>query len=131
MTGYVKTFKVKVKNNKLKSFRIYDKKLLEKYKASWTKIEDFKSIKLRAWSVYDDRYIKTKIRRYGDNIYTNVSSSNVSEDDIECESFIVNSIDFLLVYDKKYYLQVYLHNYPYKIVKKHITDYLGENLFDD
>ena len=48
MTGYVKTFNVKVKNNKLKSFRIYDKKLLEKYKASWTKIEDFKSIKLSA-----------------------------------------------------------------------------------
>ena len=95
LTGYVKTFKFKAKNNKLKSFRIYGKKLLEKYKANWTKIEDFKSIKLSAWPVYDDRYIKIKIRTYGDNIYINVSSSNVPEDDIECESFIVNySIDF-------------------------------------
>ena len=33
MSGYVKTFKVKDKNNKLMSFRINDKKLLEKYKA--------------------------------------------------------------------------------------------------
>ena len=48
LTGYVKTFKFKAKNNKLKSFRIYGKKLLEKYKANWTKIEDFKSIKLSA-----------------------------------------------------------------------------------
>ena len=131
MTGYVKTFKVEDKNNKLKSFRIYDEKLLEKYKASWTKIEDFKNIKLNAWPVYDDRCTKIKIRTYDSNIYTNFSGSNVPEDDIEFESFIVNSIDFLLVYDKECYLQVHLHNCPYKIVKKHITDYLGENLFED
>ena len=129
MTAYVKTFKVEDKNNKLKSFRIYDKELLEKYKASWTKIEDFKDIELNAQPVYDDRYIKIKIRTYGDNIYTNFSGSNVPEDDIDFESFIVNPIDFLLVYDKEYYL--YLHNFPDKIVKKHITDYLGENLFED
>ena len=33
MSGYVKTFKVEGKNNKLMSFRINDEKLLEKYKA--------------------------------------------------------------------------------------------------
>ena len=37
MSGYVKTFKVKEGNNKLMSFRIDDEKLLEKYKAIWTK----------------------------------------------------------------------------------------------
>ena len=45
MSGYViKTFKVKrgKKDNrdKLISFRLNDEKLLEKYKAIWTKIED-------------------------------------------------------------------------------------------
>ena len=47
MSGYVKTFKVKDgdkdKNNKLMSFRIADEKLLEKYKAIWTKIENLKN----------------------------------------------------------------------------------------
>ena len=38
-------------------------------------------------SVYDNRYIKTKIRRYGDKVYTNFHGLNVLEDDIECESF--------------------------------------------
>ena len=41
MSGYVKTFKFKKGNNKLISFRIDDEKLLENYKAIWTKIEDF------------------------------------------------------------------------------------------
>ena len=60
MSGYVKTFKGKEGTNKLMSFRIDDAKLLEKYKAIWTKIEDLKKIELNALQVDDDRYIKTK-----------------------------------------------------------------------
>ena len=50
------------------------------------------------------------------------------EGDIECESFTVISIDSLLVYEKKYYLQVYLDNCGYKIVSKWMADYLDENI---
>ena len=64
MSGYIKIFKVKDgdedKNNKLMSFRTDDEKLLEKYKAILTKIEEMKNIELNALPVYDDRYIKTK-----------------------------------------------------------------------
>ena len=71
MSGYVKTFKGKKGNNKFMSFRIDDEKLLEKYKAIWTKIENLKNIKLNALPVYDDRHIKTKIRTFGDKVYAN------------------------------------------------------------
>ena len=47
------------------SFCIENEKLLEKYKAIWTKIKDLKNIELNALPVFDDRYIKTKIRTYG------------------------------------------------------------------
>ena len=50
-------------------FRIDDEKLLKKYKAIWTKIEDLKNIELNALPVYDDRYMKTKIRAYDDKLY--------------------------------------------------------------
>ena len=50
-----------------------------------------------ALPVYDDRYIKTKIRTYDDKVYTNFCSLNVPEDGIECESFTVISIGSLLV----------------------------------
>ena len=110
MSGYVKTFKVKDENNKLVSFCIVDEKLLERYIAIWPKIEDLKSIKLNVLSVYDDRYIKTKIRPFSDKFYTNFRGLDVPEDDIKYQSFTIISIDSLLVYDKKYYLQVYLAN---------------------
>ena len=53
------------------------------------------------------------------------------EDDKECESFTVISIDSLLVYENKYYLQVYFDNCAYKIANKQMTDYLNENLSED
>ena len=106
MSGYVKTFNVKDtdkdKNSKLISFHIDDENILEKYKAIWTKIEDLKNIELNSLQVYDDGYIKTKIRLYGDEVYTNFFGLNVEEDDIECESFAVISIDSLFVYKNKF-----------------------------
>ena len=55
MSGYVKTFKVEDKNNKLMSFGIVDETLLEKYKAIWNKTEDLKYIEFNGLPVYDDQ----------------------------------------------------------------------------
>ena len=74
VSGYVKTFNVKEgdkdKSNKLVSFHIDNEKLSEKYKAIWTKTENFKKIELNALRVYDERHLKTKIRTYGNNFYS-------------------------------------------------------------
>ena len=70
-------------------------------------MEDLINIELNVLLVYDDRYIKTKIRTYGDKVYTNFRGLNVPEDDTECESFTVNYIEFMLVFLSKYYLQAY------------------------
>ena len=40
------------------------------------------------------------------------------EDDIKCESFVVISVDSLLVCKNKYYPQVYLDNCSYKIANE-------------
>ena len=72
---YFKTFKNKDgdknKKNKLMSLRIDDDKLLVKNKTISTKIEDLKNIELNDLPVYDNRYIKTKIRSYGNKVYPN------------------------------------------------------------
>ena len=112
------------------SFRIDDEKLLEKCKTIWTKIKDLKNIELNALPVYNDRYIKTEIKIYGDKIHTNFRSFNVSEIDIECGSFTVISIDSLLAYVSKYYLQVYLDNCAYRIANKQMINYIDDNLFE-
>ena len=105
MNGYVKRFKVqtgdKDKNNKLLLFRIDDEKLLEKYKTIWGKIEDLKNIDLNTLPVCGDRYIKTKIRKYCDKVYTSFHGLKLREDNIECKSFTIISTDSLIVYKYK------------------------------
>ena len=41
---------------------------------------------------------------------------------MECEYFTVISIDSLLVYENKFYLQVYLDNFVYTIVNELMAD---------
>ena len=63
--------------------RIDARKLLEKCKTTWTKIEDLQNNELNALPSYDDRFIKTKITTYGDKVYTNFCGLNVLEDGVE------------------------------------------------
>ena len=75
---------------------IEDDKLLEKYKTIWNEIRDLKNIELSAVLVYDGRYIKTKIRTYGDKGYTNFHNLNVPENGVEFESFYNNFYWFFI-----------------------------------
>ena len=79
----------------------------------------------------DDRYRKTKIRTYDDQVYTNFRGLNVLEDSVEHKSFAIISVDSLLIYGNKYYLQVYLYNIcAYKTVNTEMADYVDCNLFE-
>ena len=111
-------------------FRINNEELLGKYQALWTMIEDLKNIELHSSPVYDDIDITTKLRTYGDEIYTKFLGVKMPEDDIEFESFTVISIDSLLVYKNKYYPQVHLDNCAQKIIDKRMINYLDENPFE-
>ena len=84
---------------------------------------------MNASPVLDDRYVKTKIRTCGDKVYTRFCGLNVLEDGVECESFTIISVDSIFVYQSKYYIQVYLDKFAYKIVKTKMIDYLDDNFF--
>ena len=83
---------------------------------------------MNALPVYGNRY-KKKIRTCGDRIYTNLSGLNLPENGVECESFTVISIDFLLIYGKKYCLQVYLDSPAFNTVHTEMLDHLEDNIF--
>ena len=51
------------------------------------------------------------------------------EHGVECESFTIISINSLLAYETKYYLQVDIENCAYKTVHTQTVDSLGDNLF--
>ena len=53
----------------------------------------------------------------------------MSENGVECKCFTVISIDSLLVYKNKYYLQVYSDSCGYKIVDNQMEDYFDDSPF--
>ena len=62
-------------------------------------------------------------------VYTNFLVVNNREDGIECKSFRIICTDSFLVFENKYYPQIFLDNRAYKIVDKQITNYIADDLF--
>ena len=52
----------------------------------------------------------------------------MSEDAVEYKYFTIISMDSQLVYESKYYLQVYLDNCANKIINNQMLYYLDDNL---
>ena len=68
MTGYIKYFE---KGGKYMSFVIKDDDVLDKYNEIWDKIKETLSIKFHSMPVYDEKYIKAKVREFNGVIKTN------------------------------------------------------------
>ena len=70
MTGYINKFD---ENKITMSLMIKDGRLLKNYKKIWKIIEKLMEIDFNTRTTYgdDDKYIKTKIKTYKDNITTN------------------------------------------------------------
>ena len=64
MIGYVRYSD----DNKVMSFKVTDKKLLNKYHKIWEKVEELLNVKFESKPIYgeDDKYIKAKIKSYKD-----------------------------------------------------------------
>ena len=89
MVCYVKHFD----SNKTMSFKVNDNKLLKKYNKIWEEIIDLLNIKFDSQPVYGDgdKYIKTKIKMYGDRVNTNLQDKKVLKENAsyKCLSLIM------------------------------------------
>ena len=74
MVGYVKHFKNNSHgDNKTMSFNVINNKLLKKYNKKWEKTSSLLNKEFDTDPVYgdNDKYMRTKIKQYNDQINTN------------------------------------------------------------
>ena len=120
MIGCVKCFD----SNKSMSFKVSNNKLLKKYNKIWEKVSNLMNIEFDNEPVYDDndKYIKTKIKLYGDKINTNFQGKKIPKENAsyKCLSWIV--LDSVIRANKKYYPQTLLEDCKYEITKKKIEN---------
>ena len=71
-------------SNKRMSFKVSDNKLLKKYNKIWERVSNLLSMKFDSEPVYgdNDKYIKTRIKLYGDKINTNFQGKNTKRKSI-------------------------------------------------
>ena len=89
MTGYVKHFD----SNKTMLLRVTDNKLLKKYTKIWEKVSSLMNIVFDSESIYgdNDKYVKTKIKSYGDKVNTNFQGDKIPQENAsyKCLSLIM------------------------------------------
>ena len=75
MTEYIKYFENGRKNM---SFVFKDDDVVDKYNEIWDKIKETLSIKFHSMPVYDEKYIKAKVREFSGVIKTNFLGDEVT-----------------------------------------------------
>ena len=125
MTGYIKYFENGGKNM---SFVIKDDDVLDKYNEIWDKIKETLSIKFHSMPVYDEKYIKAKVREFNGVIKTNFLGDEIPKENVHYACIACITIDSVMKMEKKNYPQVYLEECKYKIKKIKTSKFINTEL---
>ena len=106
------------------SFKIEDESVNLKYTEIGNKIK--KSLNTRFYSqpIYDDKYIKTKVKTFSSIINTLFSGNEIPEERNHYICIAAICIDSVLKVDKKNYPQVYLEQRKHKIKRRKAVDFI-------
>ena len=112
------------KNSKCINLLVNDKKILEKYFEIWNKIKSLIKKEFNSEPVYNDKYIKIKIKIYNDKVYTNFQHNKMQKDNEYCACLSVIWLDSIFVNsDNEYYPQLFLEKCKYVIKDKRNSEY--------
>ena len=79
--------------------------------------------------MYNDKYIKTKIKIYNDRVYTNFQHNKISRDNEYCACLSVILLDSIFVNsNKEYYPQIFLEECKYAVKDRKIINTINEDL---
>ena len=85
------------------SFKIEYESVYLKYTEIWNKIKDILNVKFHSQPIYDDNYIKTKVKTFDNMINTLFSGDPMPKERNHYVCIAAISIDFVLRVDKKNY----------------------------
>ena len=126
MIGYDKHFD---SNNEM-SFKVSDNNLLKKYNKIWEKVANLLNIEFDSEPVYGDgdKYIRTKIKMYGDRVNTNFRGKKVPKENASYKCLSLIMLDSVIRANKKYYPQILLEECKYVIRKNKMENLINNDL---
>ena len=128
MSGYIKYFENSDKNM---SFMVKDDDVLHKYNEILDIIKNKLTIKFHSEPIYDNKYIKTKVREFHGVIKTNFLGNKIPKENKHCSCLAFTTIDTVMRIKKKNYPQVFLEECKYRMKKTKITKFINAELETD
>ena len=126
MSGWIKYLE---NCGKSMSFKIEDDKVYLNYNEIWNKIKkSLGGIKLSSGIIYDDHYIKTKVKTFK-MVKTLFDNDEIPEEKIEYECIRCISVDSVLKIEN--YSQIYLEQCKYKAKERKIKNLIDYDLDSD
>ena len=119
--GYIKYFENGGKNM---SFKIEDDDVYIKCNQIWNKIKELVGVKFYSEPIYEDKYIKTKVKTFSSAVNTLFSGDEIPKESVQHTYISCISIDSILRANKKNYPQVYLEQYKYKMKKRELKSFI-------
>ena len=111
------------------SFMIEDDSVLVKYNEIWNNVKKILNIKFHSMPVYDEKYIKTKIKEFNGVVNTNFWGNKILKEGVHHTCIACISIDSVMkMKKKKNYPQVYLEECKYKIKKIKMPGFIDAEL---
>ena len=92
------------------------------------KIKYILNVNFKSQPIYDDKYIKTKVKTFNNLINTLFSGDKIPKEGIHYFSITAICIDSVLRVDKKNYPQVYLEQCKYKKRKRKLVDFIDDEV---
>ena len=106
------------------SFKIEDESVPLKYTEIWNKIKRTLNTRFHSQYIYDDKYIKTKVRTFSSDINTLISGNEVPKERNHYICIAAICIDSVLEVNKKIYPRAYLEQCKYKIKRRKPVDFI-------
>ena len=113
------------------SFMIKDDEVLNKYNEIWNVMKNKLGIKSHSEPVYEQKYLKAKVRDYDGVIKTNFLGNEIPKENMHYTCIACITIDSVMKMDKKYFPQVYLEECKYKVKKIQMSRFISAELESD
>ena len=102
--------------------------VLDKYNEIWDKIKETLNITFHSIPVYDEKYIKVKVREFNGAIKTKFLGGKIPKESMHYTCIACIIIDSVMRMEKKSYRQVYLEECKHRIKKRKMTKFIEAEL---
>ena len=106
------------------SFKVEDDEVYVKYNQIWNKIKELLGVKFCSEPIYDDKYMKTKVKTFSSVINTLFSGDEIHKERVQYTCISCISIDSVLRVNKKNYPQIYLEQCKYNMKKRDLKIFI-------